>query len=1700
MDGFLNLWVKGAHDQVAKNWVAKALVIAFPDPLVSHELTHARAVLAPIHDRLAARATRCLGTQVVMHGRVEDEPLLALAERSAALNFHEDSGRETRIQLFRLLVELVAYDPRVVKLNALKEFARALRLELQALATNPTGKADVPHFRSAWDVLAWFGQQEARYTSRVIGAWRTTLESRLRQALLNPAPAPASFPELEDAGGGVVLVPPAWTDTELLEGARPYVPPPTVWLDAEEASHTRSTWDDRLTKSVIGASISTYIPLGRFTPASPTYLPDEEAASEAHRLIVGARGAREAGDADGHSQLVARALSLASSTPIKHLEALIWGEPGPDSLRRFPGILARSGRWMYRPELSPQEQGLGRSSWIHIPLPAALGAELLALEADPDDPGRVFRKRDVPLGGSGRIRSSTRITHTHLQRALTSRLIDDPQWGPTLAQLVAGDDLGMDVAPLHYDRPNAADVVVKISSVTFPWFGERAGTIEGGLPRHWVGSNRVTEAKRVAAALADSRKAWADAPRTLAAWINHRTYNLVAGLLLSTGHRPNDHIGQLTRKDIGDEDGIAILRDKVAGPDWTLRPVALAARWIEEYRWLLSDLASAAGRHGGTELERACEDALSGDGPIFLVIDDALTARPFSLADYLARLPDDLCEIPNFARQFLNNELAKLLPEHLRVAQMGWHGTREGAFADGSGWSVLGACAQIAPKLDHVLKSVGWRPLGENSKGELRAVGPVSWRAAEREHRADFKRRIRNLVRAAAARRMALVPELEQQLAALLDHSPLGLAGALKLKDGALDVSVHTSAPLKLPDEWSRDAIRLLSKGDLRSLQAHAAREWLRSLIIDAREKGILLGPIPRRSHDRWPDSPGPFIKYAAIAPTVARRIDRLVSESDASRALKTIVTLLLHGGYADITAALAAMDRNTALSRLDSDGSILLAEPKTDGDGTVEELPDSAWMRGTMAFHHLAAVALWNWHQRKDELPPLGELESELEALVKEELSTAGAKRDAFPWLREIEALARTLNSVRMDGVAKLVGTGAAKPACAALQRVVDRRDGLPLGARSSAAGSLLSLAVNRGSPERVDRAHSLIDRLTKEIQRAVQKASEDRRKEAAARDRLEKTLRTWLGMAAEYRIEELLVLYTLLLLTRGGRRRPRLELVTIQGYVYAVARPLSDVLPEKPMAADSDDWTLAFKAALAKVDARQRPGRAAALANFHWVLAQAMSVPDVDIGEIFAFAGRTTYLADAGFLTDAELLSLAYVLRAGVEQVMSADQDRAHVHAARGNKLAAELMYSGAMRPGEAMKLTYRSLPTVLDGRLAIRRNHFQHLKNANARRCVKLALRGLGVSPEVLQAKTDVADQMLGADFSLALPVFYELENPALRASDLDVLGDLSGLLKWVTADPDARPYWLRKTGVMHRLEHVLGGPRSSNWPMRTFLAEVGHADLRVTLTSYIHDPVVPFSRWFEEPAMPVDSARLAAVVGRVRDARARDAAAADKAPPSRALLARIAHLIADAPYARKTAPAGVVEFPNNLTSQDPRTIAIEPAEVAALLTSVAKGMPLAAAATTCHWPVGPTARLEVALDELRDTYGIDVVGTPGEAAKGRVPLSPPRNLDNDGGLPALLDDPDACAVLAKLFDAWVEGVSWGLSPAKVAASPREWAEWGAAVPQLAGLPWEDTHQASARRVRMLKPAEKGSVGLWPTLRWVMACAWLSKRLIA
>ena len=380
MTEFLDRWLKRPDDEVGRNWIAKALICAFPDPWSWNEFTHARAAIAPGYDELVARANRCDGQTLDPHGWKRDQPLLALAATVANKGFVRTAGSEGRKLLFRLLVELIAYDGAYAGKRAVKEFAHALRIELEALSRNPNSRPPNPDFPTVWEAIRWFGSQTNRYPDSATTSWRNGTAGMLGVALLNPAaPLGISATEGEDIGGGILLMAPPQMDSELDGHDQGFGIPPSYWLEPEDDSDLRSEWTVEAKEEIFGASLSTYIPSGRFTEASPTYLTDEQAKHEATRLMSEAENASEIGNMEALRQLLARALSLATATPIRHLAKLRWGQPGPTSPRHYPGYLSPCGRWLYRPELAPKHSKVIRDSWIHLPVPAVLGRALQAL-------------------------------------------------------------------------------------------------------------------------------------------------------------------------------------------------------------------------------------------------------------------------------------------------------------------------------------------------------------------------------------------------------------------------------------------------------------------------------------------------------------------------------------------------------------------------------------------------------------------------------------------------------------------------------------------------------------------------------------------------------------------------------------------------------------------------------------------------------------------------------------------------------------------------------------------------------------------------------------------------------------------------------------------------------------------------------------------------------------------------------------------------------------------------------------------------------------------------------------------------------------------------------------------------------------------------------------------------------------------------
>ncbi|MFN7386788.1 MAG: hypothetical protein ACK5S2_08565, partial [Lysobacteraceae bacterium] len=186
MADVLGPWISGTQVDTHKNWVAKALINAFPDPRISEVFTHARSVLAPSYPQLLDRARRCEGKTLDTRGIKRKEPLLALAVEVADHGFGKADGAGTRQLLFQAVIELVAADAAHAKSPDLIKICHALRVELEEFRENVHARSANPDFASIWEAIVWFGQETGRYPDDATAAWRNRVSTMLRRALLEP--------------------------------------------------------------------------------------------------------------------------------------------------------------------------------------------------------------------------------------------------------------------------------------------------------------------------------------------------------------------------------------------------------------------------------------------------------------------------------------------------------------------------------------------------------------------------------------------------------------------------------------------------------------------------------------------------------------------------------------------------------------------------------------------------------------------------------------------------------------------------------------------------------------------------------------------------------------------------------------------------------------------------------------------------------------------------------------------------------------------------------------------------------------------------------------------------------------------------------------------------------------------------------------------------------------------------------------------------------------------------------------------------------------------------------------------------------------------------------------------------------------------------------------------------------------------------
>ena len=762
---FLDIFVADPRDQTAKNCAATALLPMFPNPWLETEYTHARARLVEIYPELQARAEDFRNCALDMKGRVAGEPVLALADVIVRTRFVEAPGSEVRRALCKALVEMLAYDAGVTETSAFVEVARAFRLEMERLQEDPATADRPPETWGAWDLINWFDGEEGHNGSRAVIAWKK-LKGTLQAALSTPQPPPAvGTIDWEDEAQPDLPQPMDLDDTGSLEAPTFFwgLPPPEgspAYVRTEGA------------EARIGAALSTHSPLSAFTRGSTRDLAEEAIRTEVQRLLKSFDRATETKDRARMERALMRLLSISTGTHHNALVGLKWAE---DSLAvddmKYPGVLSRDARMLWRPELDPRGVDHPARGALPIPLADQLSRRLIVLAPEPGK--RVFRHIDPDH--RDREGEGVRPSIGALALALSARLMRREPWGMSLAQQVTGDFRGIDRAPLFYDEIDLASAAIEVARITFAWYGEKPGRMPA-LPIGIMGSRRVPPIAPVRACLQSIRNGYASAAGNFAEQLRHRTRNCMHGYALQGGFRVNERIESITRRNIGSDDPIAMVCDKVVAANWAVRPIVLSKKWQQEYRVLLGELAYACEEFEGTALGEAAAAALAGSGPVFLDIVDEDNVRPFGISAYREGVPAELDGLDNFARQLLNNRLTRRLPEPLRVAQMGWHGTREGAWAEGSPWSVSSAARLISPKLDEILMEVGWRALPSSRVARpIPDMPPLCWTKAWREHDRQFRGLVEMAKSALEERNSKTSQELLATLGSCIGHLHPGL-------------------------------------------------------------------------------------------------------------------------------------------------------------------------------------------------------------------------------------------------------------------------------------------------------------------------------------------------------------------------------------------------------------------------------------------------------------------------------------------------------------------------------------------------------------------------------------------------------------------------------------------------------------------------------------------------------------------------------------------------------------------------------------------------------------------------------------------------------------------------------------------------------------------------------------------------------------
>ena len=1391
-------------------------------------------------------------------------------------------------------------------------------------------------------------------------------------------------------------------------------------------------------------SLTRVASLSRFVVASPLRATNREMQDEVAKLL------EIANSADLHSEKYRRAvaflLSIATGTPVEMVSGIRW----IDELDRehasfgYPGVLTDDARWLIRSEYNPREQATGTfvPKTIHIPIPPSLVPYLLEQKSDNSFCKRVIT--DIP--GQSTRRQSIWMT------TLFGSLMRNRMFGTSMAQHVIRTSHGLDDAPVFYDSIPADTIAHEVASVTHPWFKDKSRPPAMGMPRHLVGSIRGKGDKEVRK-LMQSLLHKFNNEASLCEQVTHMASYVLHGFVIATAMRINENIEEITLRRMNLRHGLATLSDKPI-PGQHHRLVAIPRQVITGLLTYLRLLEVAKEKLPGTTLAMRVEMALKGEGPLFLVADGENNVRPLTDSDYLASLPHEWHLTPNWARHTTNQALARHVPVHLRVTQMGWSGTSGSAISNLSNASAIGALDAVRDAAGEVVREMGWRP-PKSSFGvaEIPTI-PVRWAVAKRSHNSLHIKRAIQLKNKFDGRMRELAESSESRVNAFLEMNSI----PLRIRNGCLDKVGEETDPVQI----TRDlhvAIRKVIAGGDRQSQNGIAMALVYRWMSEARQSAVIEGPLPNRAVAVIPRHSGYFYAESSHAKDHAEQLWGQALGTDISFDTRIFLTALLKGGIASFPLVMACMDPRVRVDDLVKNGKdLLLVQPQ------MESASVRSRITGTIAFDGLAALALRAWHRSGKKYVKFDE------ARIREELGRVYENAFGMPIgvgevFEEIEAMACAANALTAPGIIRCVAMGEAHPSFAGIERVMALHDNKPISPRP---GHEINQRLIRATHLGLE-VENPVPATYRALTRILRTASPDDLE--AGFKGLKRKVRSLGEDKPVETFGEVMILFAMALLDGGGLKRESLELSTIRGHVYSIGRALTKAMPGKVALESPLTWETAYLRMIHTTADDKRPWLVDSIRYFHRILCREFSdIPGIQFGPLFSHIVQHAGNTNSGFLTGNEIQAIVTcsgLLKAQAE----AKGNRRDIEEQTAGHLLVCVAASTTLRPREYQVPRVAGVRASTSRiRIGLRSRRDAPLKSMRARRVVKL--RGPWAREATREVVANLRRRRKLNFHGPNLPLFQALDQQGVSIETSDLTNRLNGLVRAVTGRLEDDSYLFRKTAAIRLFRNVMAASSCSAWPMIEVLAEMGHAEPDTLVNFYVHDPVTLMVPMGTTPKIPTMDASWILGMGRVTTRRLLNQQHNSwlyRGTSEGVVLGMAFHL---------PMPAHFGTF-----SADPLE-----AEMAARL--ICRGESIENVVRLVGWPDTSVEPLRMAIQDLEDS-GIALSPTD---AKALLRINPPRINRQSGHFRSVLRDRSSWTAMAGAFEEWKRYVPIR-ELAGVPMQQDRWRQLLATAPHVAAQGW--VAKTQGRTIIWTPETCVGKQSAWPKWRWMMLAIWLSGR---